>query len=113
MIRAIPKWLTDSAKDYVGRAITGLVFGFGIAAVLSFLVEMVRSSFSVGAIVPGQFSNGAFLVAWLALIALAMQSKSTGSALMRLIVAFGVVAALVVLFVVLTWILLAVGRWEG
>ena len=112
MIKAIPKWLTDSAKDYVGRAMTGLVFGSAIAAVVSFLVETVRTNLSVGAFAPGQLSAGVFPVAWFALIALSIQSKSTGSALMRLIVAMGVVAGLVVLFVVLTWILIAAGIWE-
>ena len=112
MIIAIRNWLSVSAKDYVGRAVVGLVFGYGIAAVVSFLAETVRSNFSDGSSAPGQLSGVAFLLAWFALIALSIQSKSTGSALMRLIVAMGVVAALVVLFVVLTWILIAAGIWE-
>ena len=112
MIKATRKRLRDSAKDYVGRAITGLVFGYPIAYLVSFLVETVRLNFSVEVFAPGQLSVGAFLVAWLALIALSMQSKSAGSALIRMIIALGVVAVLVILFFVLTRIFLAVGIWE-
>ncbi len=113
MIIAIRNWLRVSAKDYVGRAMTGLVFGSAIAAVFSFLVETVRTNLSVGAFAPGQLSTVVFPVAWLALIAWSMQSRSTGSALMRLIAAMGVVAGLVLLFVLVTWILIAAGIWEG
>ena len=104
MIFAIRSWLRDSAKDYVGRAAVGLVFGYGIAALVSFLFETVRSNFSDGSSAPGQISAVAFLLPWFAFIAASMQSNSTGDAIKRLIVAFGVVAALVVLYTVYTWI---------
>ena len=112
MINTIRYWLRDSAKDYVGRAMTGLVFGSAVAAVFSFLVETVRTNLSIEGIAPGQLSSGVFPVAWLGLIALSIQSKSTGSAVMRSIAAMGVVAGLVLFFVVLTWILIAAGIWE-
>ena len=113
MINTIRYWLRDSAKDYVGRAAVGLVFGYAVASLLSFLVEMVQSSLTVGEVAPGQLSARVFPVTWLALIALSMRSDSNGTALKRLIAALGVVAGLVVTYVALAWILLAINTWAN